>query len=43
LIKNLAASPEVELDPEEWEAEQKRLDREWYGLDDGYDDEGMRF
>lgn len=27
----------MELDPEEWEAEQKRLDREWYGLDDGYD------
>ena len=25
------------MDPEEWEAEQKRLDREWYGLDDGYD------
>ena len=33
------ASPEVELDAEEWEAEQKRLDREWYGLDDGFDAE----
>ena len=21
-----------------WEAEQKRLDREWYGLDEGYDE-----
>ncbi|KAK4025233.1 hypothetical protein OUZ56_014308 [Daphnia magna] len=31
------ATPEVEIDAEEWEAEQKRLDREWYGLDDGYD------
>ena len=30
-------SPEFEVDPEEWEAEQKRLDREWYGMDDGYD------
>lgn len=25
-------------DKELWEAEQKRLDREWYGLDDGFDD-----
>ena len=25
------------MDPEEWEAEQKRLERKWYGLDDGYD------
>ncbi|XP_074645690.1 pre-mRNA-splicing factor ATP-dependent RNA helicase PRP16-like [Tubulanus polymorphus] len=23
---------------EEWEEEQKRLDREWYGLDEGYDE-----
>ena len=23
---------------EDWEAEQKRLDREWYGLDEGYDE-----
>ena len=27
----------MELDPEEWEAEQKRLEKEWCGLDDGYD------
>ena len=25
-------------DKEDWEAEQKRLDREWYGLDEGYDE-----
>ena len=32
--------PEFDNDEnrEEWEAEQKRLDREWYGLDDGYDE-----
>jgi hypothetical protein len=28
-----------EEDRLEWEEEQKRLDREWYGLDEGYDDE----
>ena len=27
----------------EWEAEQKRLDREWYGLDEGYDDDHNPF
>ena len=26
------------VDKSAWEAEQKRLDREWYGLDDGYDE-----
>ncbi|WAR11542.1 PRP16-like protein, partial [Mya arenaria] len=26
-----------------WEAEQKRLDREWYGLDEGYDDQNNPF
>ncbi len=29
---------ENEEDFEAWEEEQKRLDREWYGLDEGYDD-----
>ena len=29
---------ETDEDREEWEEEQKRLDREWYGLDEGYDD-----
>ena len=28
---------------EEWEKEQKRLDREWYGLDEGYDDDKNPF
>ncbi|XP_045194150.2 pre-mRNA-splicing factor ATP-dependent RNA helicase PRP16-like [Mercenaria mercenaria] len=28
---------------ENWEAEQKRLDREWYGLDEGYDDQHNPF
>lgn len=28
---------------ESWEAEQKRLDREWYGLDEGYSDEHNPF
>jgi len=23
---------------EEWEAEQKRVDREWYSMDEGYDE-----
>lgn len=26
------------VDKSAWEAEQKRLDREWYGLDEGYDE-----
>ena len=26
-----------------WEEEQKRLDREWYGLDDGFDDNQNAF
>ena len=26
------------VDKSTWEAEQKRLDREWYGLDEGYDE-----
>ena len=25
------------MNEEEWQSEQKRLDREWYGLDEGYD------
>lgn len=29
---------EVQVDREEWEDEQKRLDREWYSIDEGYDD-----
>ncbi|XP_048748658.2 pre-mRNA-splicing factor ATP-dependent RNA helicase PRP16-like isoform X1 [Ostrea edulis] len=28
---------------EDWETEQKRLDREWYGMDEGYDDEHNPF
>lgn len=32
-----------EEDRLEWEEEQKRLDREWYGLDEGYDDEHNPF
>ena len=32
-----------EDDRADWEAEQKRLDREWYGLDEGYDDEHNPF
>ena len=32
-----------EEDKEEWEEEQKRLDREWYGLDEGYDDDHNPF
>ena len=27
-----------DLDDEEWETEQKRLERDWYGLDEGYDE-----
>lgn len=34
---------ENEDDREDWEQEQKRLDREWYGLDEGYDDEHNPF
>ena len=26
-----------------WEEEQKRLDREWYGLDEGYDETNNPF
>ncbi|KAL3860346.1 hypothetical protein ACJMK2_010482 [Sinanodonta woodiana] len=34
---------EDEMDKEEWEKEQKRLDREWYGMDEGYDEEHNPF
>ncbi|ODM99478.1 Pre-mRNA-splicing factor ATP-dependent RNA helicase PRP16, partial [Orchesella cincta] len=29
---------EVKVDRDEWEDEQKRLDREWYNMDEGYDE-----
>lgn len=29
---------DLKIDKEEWEDEQKRLDREWYNMDEGYDD-----
>lgn len=37
--------PQFESEEEQalWEEEQKRLDREWYGLDEGYDDEHNPF
>ena len=38
IVENLEPEFENDEDREEWEAEQKRLDREWYGLDDGYDE-----
>jgi pre-mRNA-splicing factor ATP-dependent RNA helicase DHX38/PRP16 len=33
-------APDFETDEDraEWEEEQKRLDREWYSMDEGYDD-----
>lgn len=31
------------VDRENWEEEQKRLDREWYNMDEGYDDEHNPF
>lgn len=38
---------DIEFEDEEdrliWEEEQKRLDREWYGLDEGYDDQHNPF
>ena len=34
---------ETEEDKEDWEEEQKRLDREWYGMDEGYDNEHNPF
>lgn len=46
IILNLPGKGEIfksEEDRLEWEAEQKRLDREWYGLDEGYDDENNPF
>lgn len=33
----------TEEEREDWEMEQKRLDREWYGLDEGYDDDHNPF
>lgn len=40
-------SSDVEFRSEEernqWEEEQRRLDREWYGMDEGYDDEHNPF
>ena len=38
VVEDLEPEFENDEDREEWEAEQKRLDREWYGLDDGYDE-----
>lgn len=29
---------DVQVDRDEWEDEQKRLDREWYNMDEGYDE-----
>lgn len=42
-VKNKASGEkgdgeEVQVDKDEWEDEQKRLDREWYNMDEGYDD-----
>ncbi|XP_018563364.1 pre-mRNA-splicing factor ATP-dependent RNA helicase PRP16 [Anoplophora glabripennis] len=34
---------EATVDRENWEEEQKRLDREWYNMDEGYDDEHNPF
>lgn len=34
---------DTEEDRREWENEQKRLDREWYNMDEGYDDESNPF
>lgn len=36
--KNPEAEDELIIDRDEWEDEQKRLDREWYSIDEGYDD-----
>ena len=38
-----AADFASEEDRELWEEEQKRLDREWYGMDQGYDDSSNPF
>lgn len=38
-IENSPEGDAPGLDDEEWEEEQKRIDREWYGLDDGFDAE----
>ncbi|PAA60184.1 hypothetical protein BOX15_Mlig016491g18 [Macrostomum lignano] len=32
-----------QLDNEDWEQEQKRLDRQWYQMDEGFDDENNPF
>ena len=34
---------ESEQDRQDWEHEQRRLDREWYNMDEGYDDEHNPF
>ena len=37
--RSVRETPRVkDVDKEEWDDEQKRLDREWYGLDEGYDE-----
>lgn len=33
----------IEEEREDWEMEQKRFDREWYGFDEGYDDDYNSF
>ncbi|XP_006822620.1 pre-mRNA-splicing factor ATP-dependent RNA helicase PRP16-like [Saccoglossus kowalevskii] len=37
------AKVETEEDKEAWEDEQKKLDRQWYGMDEGYDDQNNPF
>lgn len=34
---------EATVDRQNWEEEQKRIDREWYNMDEGYDDEHNPF
>jgi len=36
--KNPEDEDELRIDRDEWEDEQKRLDREWYSIDEGYDE-----
>ena len=31
------------MDADEWEEDQRRLDRDWYGMDQGYDESSNPF
>ena len=42
-IENMDTPPSDEEERERWEEEQKKLDRAWYSIDDGYENQHNPF